>query len=401
MYFAIKIRAMYNNKKGNGNSLLLFTTIYLYIFFFSMKLKCSQKDLTLALSIVNRAVNPNNTLPVLNNILIKAENSKLFLSATNLEIALHAEIDANVENEGALTMPAKILTSYVALLNDESVELEALGDSSIELRSTGSVTKMKGIPKDEFPAIPKLDNPQLIKLPAQEIKEALEQIVFVASVNISRPVLTGTLWLFEGKSLKIVATDSYRLAEKTIELEKETSKTSFIVPAKTAQELAKILASMEAKDFELHYSKNQIMFKVAGVELVSRLIEGAYPDYEKILPKVSKTKAVLELENFTLALKKLSILVKENNNSVKIRTGDDRIIITSDETQVGKGLTEIPAKITGENCEVALNVQYILDALAHMGDQTVNFSLNDGLSPVILSPQKESGYLHIIMPLKT
>lgn len=365
-----------------------------------MKLRCSQKDLALALSIVNKAVSPNNTLPVLNNILIKAEGSKLLLSATNLEIALHASIDAVVEKEGALTVPAKVLSSYVSLLNDENVELALTDDMSIEVRSSGSVTKMKGIPKDEFPMIPKLENPQMFRLLAGDIKNAIEQVAFVASANISRPVLTGTLWKFDGKVLKIVATDSYRLAEKTIELMEEMPKISFIVPARTAVELGKILASIEDQNLELYFSSNQIMFKIAGVELVSRLIEGSYPDYEKILPASSKTSGKVKLDQFVLALKKLSIIVRENNNNVKLKLENEKVAIYSEETQVGKGSAEIEAEVTGEKAEVSLNVQYILDAVSHINDDFVNLGLNDGLSPVILKPEKAGGYLHIIMPLK-
>lgn len=365
-----------------------------------MKLRCSQKDLALALSIVNKAVSPNNTLPVLNNILIKAEGNKLLLSATNLEIALHASIDANVEKEGALTVPAKVLSSYVSLLNDENVELSLTEDMSIEVRSSGSVTKMKGIPKDEFPMIPKLENPQVFNLVAVDIKNAIEQVAFVASANISRPVLTGTLWKFDGKTLKIVATDSYRLAEKTLDLMEEMPAISFIVPAKTAVELAKILASVEDQNLQLHFSSNQIMFKVGGVELVSRLIEGSYPDYVKILPTSSKTTGRVKLSDFVLGLKKLSIIVRENNNNVKLKLENNKAAIYSEETQVGKGLVEVDAEVTGEKSEVALNVQYILDAVSHINDDFVNLGLNDGLSPVILRPEKAGGYLHIIMPLK-
>lgn len=181
-----------------------------------MKLTCTQADLALALSLVNRAVSPNNTLPVLNNILIRAEAKRLFLCATNLEIAISASIEANVENEGALTVPAKAFASYVSLLQENEVDLAVMNGNTLVIRTAGSESKMKGISSEEFPLLPKLDAPTSFTLPVQELKEAIEQVVFAASTNISRPVLTGLYWKIEGKQLKLVATDSYRLGEKSV-----------------------------------------------------------------------------------------------------------------------------------------------------------------------------------------
>ncbi len=366
-----------------------------------MKLTCSQEDLTTALSIVNRAVSPNNTLPVLNNILLKAEGKKVFLSATNLEVAMSASFEADVENEGTLTVPAKALTSYVALLSEGKVDLSVINGTTLEVKTKGSDTKMKGISSEEFPLLPKLDKPDTFVLPTKRLSSAIEQVVFAASTNISRPVLTGIFWQIKGKEMKFAATDSYRLSEKTVELEKDVGlDISFILPAKTAHELAKVLSATEEKELEVKVTKSQIKFKVDGVELLSRLIEGNYPDYDKILPKENKTTAKLGVEEMTLGLKKVSVIVRDNNNNVKVKIGGGKIVIFSDETQVGQGQVELEAETEGDELEAALNVQYLLDVLGHLGDDQVNFSLNDGLSPVKVVPVKPSGTLHIIMPLK-
>lgn len=366
-----------------------------------MKLTCSQEDLTHALSIVNRAVSPNNTLPVLNNILLKAEGKKLFLSATNLEVAINASFEADVKNEGTLTVPAKALTSYAALLSDKKVDLSVVNGTTLEIKTSGSDTKMKGISSEEFPLLPKLDKPDTFKLPTKDLSKAIEQVVFAASTNISRPVLTGIFWQITGKVMKLAATDSYRLGEKTIELESDVGLDfSFILPSKTAHELAKILSSTEEEEIEVKVTKSQIHFKVDGVELLSRLIEGNYPDYGKILPKECKTSATLKTEDMILGLKKVSVIVKDNSNNVKISVGDGKIIVSSDETQVGQGQVELEAETEGDSLEAALNVQYLLDVLSHVKDKQVNLGLNDGLSPVKVVPAKPSGALHIIMPLK-
>lgn len=367
-----------------------------------MKISCQQAELAHALSLVNRAVSSNNTLPVLNNILIKAEGKKLHLSATNLEIAINASIESDVKNEGTLTVPAKVFNAYVSLIQEKTVELNVLNGNTLQIKTQGSESKMKGISSDEFPSSPKIENPNTLKLPAQAIKEALDMVVFAASTNISRPVLTGILWKISGKDVKLVATDSYRLGEKNIVLEEAfDGEVSFILPSKTAQELAKILESAKEKSFELQIGKGQILFKVDGVELISRLIEGSFPDYERIIPKDIKTTLSISNEAFTLALKKMSVLVRDNNNNVKIRPDKDKILIFSDETQVGEGACEVPCEgFQGENTETALNVQYLLDVLSHLKEDRINFSLNDGLSPVMVTPAQTSEYLHIIMPLK-
>lgn len=366
-----------------------------------MKINCEQNSLSLALSLVNRAVSPNNTLPVLNNILLKAEGKKLFLSATNLEIAISASFDADVENEGSLTVPAKVFASYVALLTDKEVKLSVANGNTLVVQSKGSNTKIKGISSEEFPTLPKLDKPDVFTFPVKKMLEALPQVSFSASTNISRPVLTGIFWQIKGSTIKIAGTDSYRLSEKTIVLEKDPGlDLNFIVPSKTIQELEKILSSTSEDTFEARVSKGQIMFKVDGVEIMSRLIEGNFPDYEKILPKESKTKSVVSTDDFILALKKVSIIVRENNNNVRLKIQKDGITISSDETQVGQGSTDISATSEGDPIETALNAQYLLDVLSHLKCEKANLGLNDELSPVMVTPGSGGDYLHIIMPLK-
>jgi DNA polymerase-3 subunit beta len=371
-----------------------------------MKIRCKQTELSQVLSMVNRAVSPNNTLPVLNNILLRAEKGELILSATNLEIAIKASIEATVEIEGSVTVPAKAFSSYVSLLRDEEINLQVKKGNTIEVESTGSETKMKGISSEEFPLLPELKDPQVFKLPTEGLKQAIEQVVFAASTNISRPVLTGVFCKISGKTMKLAATDSYRLAEKTMIYEEDLGiEIQFIIPAKTAQELAKAISYAKEDSIEIQVNKGQVVFMIGSVQILSRLIEGNYPNYEQILPKESKTSAVLTREDFTLALKKISVIVRENNNNVKLAVESGKIKLQSDETQVGEGSAEIEAATGGDDQLAALNAQYLLDVLGHIGTESVYLGLNDGLSPVKVVPadsesENGGGYLHIIMPLK-
>lgn len=367
-----------------------------------MKLFCAQKDLDYAISVVGKAISPNNTLPVLNNILIKAEGKKLYFSSTNLEIAINCLIDADVRSEGAITVPAKLLSSYVALLTDEKVELSVVDGLNLAIVSSSSSTKIKCISADEFPLIPKIDKGQEFMVKVNELYESINETVFAASINTSRPVLSGVLLVNAVDGIKMVATDSYRLAEKTLVLGKKIEGDLYcIVPSRTLMELAKIISKAQAKEVKVNISKNQALFSVDGIELISRLIEGKFPDYEKIVPKESKTKIEVSVEDFSLVLRRVSLFARENNNSIKLSvTNDGKMQLSSEETKVGEEKGEILVKMTGENNKISLNSQYLLDVLSCVTDDKIEVIINDKASPAVVKPIGKEDYTYIIMPLK-
>lgn len=367
-----------------------------------MKLFCSRSDLDYAINIVSKAISPNNTLPVLNNILIKAEGKKLYFSSTNLEIAISCVIDADVRGEGAITVPAKLIGGYISLLSDEKVELSIAEGLSLGINSSSSSTKIKCISADEFPLIPKIEKGQEFTVKVDDLYESLTETVFAASLNTSRPVLSGVLLTSFDKKIKLVATDSYRLAEKTMEtLKAPVEPVSCIVPAKTMIELSKIISKAQGKEVKVNISKNQALFAIDGVELISRLIEGKFPDYEKIIPREHKTKIEVSVENLSLVLKRVSLFARENNNSIKLgATNDGKLLIASEETKVGEEKAEVLIKIEGENNKISLNAQYLLDVLTYITDDKVCIIINDKASPAVIRPVKEDDYVYIIMPLK-
>jgi len=366
-----------------------------------MKVKCSQRALASALNVVNKAVSPNNTLPVLNNILISVEGKKVVLSATNLEIAIKTVLEADVINEGSVTIPAKIFTSYVGLLKDGDVELKLEDGVTLSIKASHSETKIKGIPAEEFPMIPKVDGTMSFEIPVESFKETVAQVAFAASTNIVRPVLTGVLFRFKKDELLMVATDSYRLSQKVIKLSADVkSSADFIIPSRTIVELGRIVAATKGS-IEVSASSNQVLFKCGDTVLISRLIEGHFPDYEKILPKEPKTKCEVDREDLILAVKKVSLFVMETNNNVKISvTNDGKMVVSTDETQVGEGRADIDIKITGENNKVALNAQYMLDVLSSVTEDKISVDVVDKINPVSIKPLKKSDFVHIIMPLK-
>jgi DNA polymerase-3 subunit beta len=367
-----------------------------------MKLFCDQKDLSYALNIVNKAISPNNTLPVLNNILLKTEGKKLFLSATNLELAISLFIDADVRNEGSITIPARIITNYISLLKNEKVEIQLIDGLSLKIKSKQSETKIKGINADEFPLIPKIEKPQIVKTKADILNQAITRTVFAVSQNTAKPVLSGVCFIIDKDVLSLVATDSYRLAEQKLNLgERSELSVQSIVPARTIQELGKVLSKEDEKNVEIEFSPSQILFRISDIEITSRLIEGKFPAYEKIFPKTTKTKIEVSTEDLIQTVKRVSLFARENNNNIKLTVTNDGVLnVFTDETRVGEEKAQIPITINGENNKIALNSQYLADVLSYLDTEKVCIELNDNLSPAVIKPCKEEGYVYIIMPLK-
>lgn len=365
-----------------------------------MRLTCSQKDLLSALTATNKAVDVNNTLPVLNNVLLKAEGKKLYFTSTNLEIAITYNIETDIKNEGEVTIPSKLFTSYINYLKDEKVEVIVEG-GDIQIETSDSKTRIKGIPASEFPPIPMVEKEGGMTVKIKDLKKAIEQVVFAAALNTTRPILSGVYFEVDKEELKMVTTDSYRLSEKTISVSNVSGDVNCIVPAKTIIELGSILDGMKEDDeVTIIISKNQIMFSAGPVELISRLIEGQFPNYEQIIPKSSKTQVEFDVSALGLMLKRINIFAKENNNKIILKVEDGKVVITTESTQYGEGEITLNTKIEGDNNEIALNSQFLLDALGSIGKDKVVLEIGDKIAPVILKPKDGKGYTHIIMPLK-
>jgi len=365
-----------------------------------MLLSCDQSALLDALQTVSKAVNLNNTLPVLNNILLKAENKKLSFAATNLEIAITTHIPAEIKNEGTITVPAKLFTSYVSLLSGGSVELKNTDGLDLQIKASKSKTKIKGISADEFPLIPQVKRENSLQLKASDLADAISQVSFSAARDMVRPVLAGVNLQSTNDEIKLAATDSYRLSEKALKAAKAPdTPINLIIPTRTVQELARILE--KGSDLvTLDISGSQILFLYKDVELASRLIEGAFPDYTPIIPKAHTTQIAIATDELTTAVKRVSLFAKESH-SVRLEVTPEKTLeIYSDQTQIGEERAEAASTITGDENLVALNAQYLLEALAAIGSKDIVIELGDKTAPAVLRPAKGAGYLHLIMPLK-
>lgn len=367
-----------------------------------MKFRCSREDLGQALDIVNHVIDTNVTLPVLNNILIRCQGKKVHFSATNLELAVNYSMEAEVVNEGAVTVPAKLFSGYVNLLKDDQLECAVVEGLTLAMNSAGSKTKIKCISADEYPTISALDEELSIELPSEGLPEAIQQVSFAASPMNTRPVLAGVYLQAEGSHLTLVATDSFRLSEKRITLPKAVSQpVHCIVPTRAMQEFARLCAkSPSLEKVKILIGKNQILFRLDGIELYSRLIEGNFPNYRQILPRSIRTSTSLDTNDQALAVKRVSLFARENNNKVLFDFQKDKLRISTPATQVGEEEGELPIALDGEPGTIALNSDFVLDVLARMGADQVEVGINDSKSPAVFKPVGKDDFVHIIMPLK-
>lgn len=366
-----------------------------------MLLICDQKELLAALTTVSKAVNLNNTLPVLNNILLKAEGKKLSFAGTNLELAITTSIPAEIKNEGALTVPARLFTSYVGLLPAGKVELKSEGGTDLTLKAARSQTRVKGISADEFPLIPQVKRELTLQLPAGELLAAIEQVAFAAARDLVRPVLAGVSLHAEKSAATLAATDSYRLSEKKLKLAASAaSEVRLILPSRTVAELGRILEK-GSEPVTLDISGNQVLFSYKNVELASRLIEGAFPDYGQIIPKASITQVTVKTDELATAVKRVNLFAKDSHNvKLSVAAGETKLVVKSDATQAGEEVAEVAATVAGAANEVALNTGYLLEALTAVDSSELTLELGEKMTPVILRPGKATDYLHLIMPLK-
>lgn len=367
-----------------------------------MKFRCSRDALGQALDIVNHVIDTNVTLPVLNNILIRCQGKKVHFSATNLELAVNYSMEAEVVNEGAVTVPAKLFSGYVNLLKDDQLECAVVEGLTLAMNSAGSKTKIKCISADEYPTISALDEELSIELSSEGLPEAIQQVSFAASPMNTRPVLAGVYVQVEGAQLTLVATDSFRLSEKRIALAKAVAQpVHCIVPTRAMQEFARLCAKMpDVEKVKMTIGKNQILFHLDGIELYSRLIEGNFPNYRQILPRSIRTSTSLDTHDQALAVKRVGLFARENNNKVLFDFQKDKLRISTPATQVGEEEGELPIALDGEPGTIALNSDFVLDILGRLGADQVELGINDSKSPAVFKPVGKDDFVHIIMPLK-
>lgn len=365
-----------------------------------MKLECTQENFNRGLLAVGRMVGTRTTLPVLANIKLETKNGRLELQATDLEVGIIAQIGAKIEATGKLTLPARLLSEFVSTNQDKTIKIEASNSEAV-LKSEHYSATIRGIAADEFPAIPTIKRAPLVKLPSQEFKRALQVTSFGAAIDETRPILAGVLLRFTDSTLKLVATDSYRLAEKTLHLKaKIASQSDVVIPTRTANELIRLLED-DAGEVSILVGDNQAEFIFGNLQLVSRVIEGSFPDYEQIMPKEFVTSAEVPRIEFNTALKMASFFARESANNIKLKITKDNIEVIASSPQLGNNNSQVPAAATGEDLEAAFNARFILDVLGVIAEPAIKLEFAGRLKPALISPLKNHDFRYVIMPLRT
>jgi DNA polymerase-3 subunit beta len=368
-----------------------------------MKVTVTAGSLGQGLHVVSRAVSSRTTLPILNNVLMQTSNQGLQLTATNLEIGIRQLIPAEVQEEGGITVPARLLTDFVSSHPNEPLSM-ALDKKtqSLSLRSAKFDASIRGIDPADFPPVPSGGEGRKVRIDQAELRDAIEQTVIAASSDEGRPVLTGVYVQLNGGKATLAATDGHRLAVKTLTVKADDGDAdTVVIPARALTELSRILrAGGEAIDVTVGPQKNQVYFKTGDVELMSRLIEGTYPNYQQVIPSQSTTTITAKTQDLLFTTKMVSLFSKDAANVIKFKTEGQKLTLTANTSEVGQNVADVEARVEGQDLQVAFNSKYLLDVLAILGTEEVQLGFTGPLNPGIIRPVGKDDYLYIIMPVR-
>lgn len=364
-----------------------------------MKLEILQENLSSALSLASRFVNPRAQLPVLSNLKLEAKKTKLSVLATNLEMSLSVSMGAKIDEEGEIAAPAKTLSDLVGSLSKGNLRIEAEKEK-IKLSNDDFSGSLLGMDTSDFPQIPQGMGKGTISLDAKALSEALSQTLYVVSIDETRPVLTGVLFMFTKKSLILVATDGFRLSQKTITLDEVLPDNKFILPKNSLMEIMR-LKSEDKISFQAREGESQVVFGAGDAVLASRLIEGTFPDFEKIIPKDSQIRVSLDKQEFLKAIKAASVYARDVSNVVKLKVGKTSLKVSSQSDRSGEGEAQVNAKVEGGEIEVSYNYRYLEEYLSSTQGDNIILELSDTKTAGVFRDETDKSYLHIIMPIKS
>lgn len=373
-----------------------------------MKITARQDQLSQALRVAGRAVAARSPLPITANVLVATEGSRLKVSATNLEIAITTWIDATVATEGGITLPARLLSEFVDTLPAEPVELTVKeGSHSAHVRSGRFEATIRGMSADDFPVIPTAGEEAAATVEAQQLRDMLDQVVFAAAMDDTRPVLTGVLATFGGEQVTLTATNGFRLATRAGELTSPAvGDFSIIIPAKTLNELARILPDGEAPvQIAVTPNRNQVVFRTEDLHVVSRLVEGTYPNYRQIIPTKFSTKVVVSTEELMKATKIASFFSRDNSNIITLEVqpggeaGVGSVVVTGAAAELGEDRGELDAVVNGGETRISFNSRYVSDVLGVLHADQVGLELTGPNSAAVFKPIDAADYTHVVMPM--
>ena len=373
-----------------------------------MKVSCLQENLSRGLGTVGRAVAVRSTLPVAQNILIVAEDSRLKLVATNLEMATTCWVGANVEEEGSITVPARLVTEFVNSLPNELVAIEMpAGGRTVQLTCGRFQAHVNGIDAEDFPPIPEVADGISAEVEAEGLRDGISRVAMAAATDESRPVLTGINTEFEGEQLTLAAADGFRLAVYRMPLAKTVEgKTTVIIPARTLNEVNRLLGEQqEPVVITINEQKSQALFRLKNAEIVSQLLQGTFPNYSQVIPTSYTTRAVADVGELTRVARMCAVFARDASNIVRLgvapgaELNPGKITISAQAEEVGGNTGDIDALVDGNEAKIAFNVKYLLDVLGVIRQSQVALEVTTPSSPGVVRPIGVDNYVHVIMPM--
>ncbi|MBM7624300.1 DNA polymerase III subunit beta [Sporohalobacter salinus] len=364
-----------------------------------MQIKIDKNDFYDGIQTVRKAISSKSTLPILSGILIKTQEEELKLVGTDLELGIECKVNANIIKDGSIVLPANYLANIIRELPNKELNLELKEDNKVEISCGSSEFKIHGSPADEYPLLPEVNSDTEYNLSQETFQKMIDRIKFATSDDESRPFLTGGLLSIDNKNLKLVATDSYRLAYTQLELENDLEKQEIIIPSKTLDELSKLLTSED--DIRLLIADNQILFEFSGIVIISRLIEGQFPNYKQVIPNNHETEVKLERKKLLNSAKRAALVARNNSNIIKTKFHDNKLIIESNAPEVGQAYEELSTSQQGDNTEIAFNANYLIDVLKVIDEEEILIELSGELSPGVIKEVDNDNYIHVIMPVRS
>lgn len=366
-----------------------------------MKVTLLTANLQKKLSFLNHAVSSKSQLPILLNILLETSDGKLKISTTDLEIGIETLLPVTIEEEGAITLPAKTFTELINSLSEDTITLQTK-DGVLEVISKKTKSVFQTTSRDDFPTLYEDKGEKIAVLPQEKLHKDFSSVIFSASTDTTRPALSGVLVRKEAEGFLLVATDGYRLSLKHYKVEdnKGVDEQSFIVPARVFKELLAIKEENNIIDMYVSHGTNQILFEQGETVLVGRLIEAEFPNFEKIIPSDFSVSVAFDKEEMQQAVKICSIFARDAANIIKLSFHKDHITVSSQSSSVGENTVNVEAKLSGEENEIAFNARYLIDLFANVDAEEMVFEMTGPLNPGVFKIKNDPSFLHLIMPIR-
>lgn len=364
-----------------------------------MKIECIKEKLHIAVSKAEKIVGKNINLPVLSCLLFETKGNNLIIRSTNLDLGIEILIPVKVEKQGKIAVPASIISSFLnSVIDDKNIFLEDI-EGVLNIKTQSSVANIKTLPSDDFPTIPLVDEDKIYKINSKDLVNGIKSVIYSSSLSSVKPELSSVCMYSDGDSLVFVATDSFRLAEKKIKLKKGLELNNVLIPFKNAVDMLKIFDNTDT-EIEVNSTKNQISFSFNGIYLVSRVIDGAFPDYKQILPKEEKTNVIVLKQDLLNSLKISNIFSDSfNQMHIKVSKSKKEVEVTTKNNSIGENTNKLEAVIEGDDIEVNFNYKYITDCLNSVLSDSISLSFNGVNRPLVVRGVSDKTFMYLVMPM--